>query len=76
MESIQTAVANRQVPELPRNLRKHVHRFRARCPLCQKLEGEKTGRKIALETIQVTGIFQEITVDLIGPQPTSKSGNQ
>ena len=47
--------------------------------LCQKLEGEKTGRKIAHETIRVpiTGIFQEISVDMIGPLPLSKSlGNQ
>jgi hypothetical protein len=50
--------------------------FRTRCPLCQKLEGEKTGRKIANETIQVTGIFQELSIDLIGPLPMSKSGNQ
>ncbi len=40
-----------------------VQWFRSRCPLCQKLEGEKTGRKIAHESIQVTGIFQEISVD-------------
>ena len=45
--------------------------------LCQKLEGEKTGRKIAHETIPITGIFQEISVDMIGPLPLSKSlGNQ
>ena len=76
VESIQAAVANGQVADLPRNLRKHVQWFRSRCPLCQKLEGEKTGRKIAHETIQVTGIFQELSVDMIGPLPLSKSGNQ
>ncbi len=82
VESIQTAVTRGQVPdsELPRNLRKHVQWFRSRCPLCQKLEGEKTrtGRKIAHESIQVTGVFQEISVDMIGPLPASvsKSGNQ
>jgi hypothetical protein len=52
-----------------------VQWLRSRCPLCKKLEGEKTGRKIAHETIQVTGIFQEISVDMIGPLPLSKSGN-
>jgi hypothetical protein len=47
------------------------------CVRLRKLEGEKTGRKIAHETIQVTarGIFQEISVDMIGPLPLSKSGN-
>ncbi len=73
VESIQAAVAQAQaggqvaVAELPRNLRKHVQWLKSRCPLCQKLKGEKTGRKIANwhETIQVTGIFQEISVDTI-----------
>jgi hypothetical protein len=76
VESIQAALTQGQISELPRNLRKHVQWFRTRCPLCQKLEGEKTGRKIANETIQVTGIFQELSIDLIGPLPMSKSGNQ
>ena len=50
------------------------------------MEGEKTGRKIANETIQVTGIFKfqdsesELSIGLIqvGPLPTrmSKWGNQ
>ena len=44
--------------------------------MCQKLEGERTGRKIAHETIQVTGSFQEFSVYMIGPLPLSKSGNQ
>ncbi len=63
VESIQAAVASGQVADLPRNLRKHVQWLKSRCPLCQKLEGEKTGRKIAHETIQVTGIFHQISVD-------------
>ncbi len=35
-------------------------------------------RKVAHETIQVTGIFQdsEISVDMIGPLPLSKLGSQ
>jgi hypothetical protein len=48
-------------------------------PLCQKLEGEKTGRKIAhgkLKRCRSRAFFQGISVDMIGPLPLSKSGNQ
>ena len=76
VESIQAAVTQAQITELPQNLRKHVQSFRTRCPLCQKLEGEKTGRKIANETIPVKGIFEELSIDPIGPLPISQLGNQ
>jgi hypothetical protein len=48
--------------------------FKRHCPECQKLEFAKVAAKGAVNSLHVTQIGEEMSVDVIGPLPKTKDG--
>ena len=72
---IMEQVNNGKLSAKPKQLYKHIKYFRKHCALCQKLETKKTSElPVQRRSLAVKNIFQELSVDVIGPLPPNADG--
>ncbi len=72
--AVRQAHAEGQLSKLPINLRQNICWFKRHCPECQKLEFAKVAAKGPVNSLHVTQIGEEMSVDVIGPLPKTTNG--
>jgi hypothetical protein len=74
-QRMRQAVKQGRLAELPAQLRDHIAYVRKHCPLCQKIaERKKEAALPQAHSLAVSGIFQKLSIDVIGPLPETKDG--